>query len=223
MKQLAPDLYALDQPLRFMGMQIGVRTTLVRRPDGSLWIHSPGPRVGKQVETLGPVGALVAPNSMHHMSLGAAMKEFPQARAVASPGVFPKHPELELEDLSGQRWGDDLEQLYVEGMRGLEEFAFFHARSATLILTDIGFNIQSSPHMFTRIALTLDGAYGCFSCPRTTHLLVRDRAAFRRSLERILEWPFKRIVVGHGEAVEQDARERFREAFRKRGWLRVSA
>lgn len=219
MVELAPNLYVIDHPLRFLGMRIGFRTTLVGRPDGSLWAHTPGPSLGER-ELPGPVSALVAPNAFHHMGLPAAIKLFPEARALASPGVFRKHPELTLADLSGHAWGDDLQQLFVEGLPMLREFAFFHVPSATLILTDLGFNMRSAPDLFTRLALTLDGVYGCFSCPRSTHLLVRDRSAFRRSLERILEWPFQRIIVGHGETVERDGREIFREAFARRGWVK---
>ncbi len=210
------DVSFLNQPLSFMGMQIGVQTTMIRLSDGGLWVHSPGPGVDA---SLGDVRFLVAPNSMHHMNLGRVGQLYPQARLVASPGVFRKHPELSLEDLSVASWGDEIELLLVEGIPFLQEFVFFHAPSATLILTDIGFNILHSPSAWTRLALKLDGAYGCFACPRSTHLLVRDRAAFRRSVQRILQWPFERIVVGHGEVVSQDARETFREGFARRGWL----
>ena len=45
---------------------------------------------------------------------------------------------------------------------------------------------------------------------------LRDRNAFRSSLERILEWPFDRIVVAHGEVSETGGREQLMHGY---SWL----
>lgn len=45
---------------------------------------------------------------------------------------------------------------------------------------------------------------------------IRDREAARRSVERILEWEFDRILPGHGEIVEAGGREALR---RDLAWL----
>jgi hypothetical protein len=50
--------------------------------------------------------------------------------------------------------------------------------------------------------------------------LVRDRVAFRQSLKRILEWPFERIVVAHGEVSEKGGRD---ELVRGYAWLLETA
>lgn len=222
MRSLGPDLWVLDQPFTVGGLHLGTRTTIVKRSDGSLWVHSPGPHVRllkASLDELGPVGALVAPNTMHHLFLPECMDLYPDARALASPGVDRKHPELELENLSHQRWGD-LEQLLVGGMHTLREFVFFHPKSGTLILTDLAFNLTSSPHLLTRVAMKLNGAYGRFGPSRIFGLMVQDKAILQRSLEEILQWPFQRVIVGHGEVLEKDAAAVFREGFTRRGWLR---
>jgi hypothetical protein len=41
---------------------------------------------------------------------------------------------------------------------------------------------------------------------------VRKRRAARDSVERILDWDFDRIVVGHGAIVESGGRQVFRSA-----------
>jgi hypothetical protein len=45
---------------------------------------------------------------------------------------------------------------------------------------------------------------------------VTDRRRMRASIERILEWDFDQIVVGHGALVKTDGKEIFLVAFR---WL----
>ena len=43
--------------------------------------------------------------------------------------------------------------------------------------------------------------------------LTKDRAAAGRSVEKMLEWEFERVVLAHGDFVEgNDARERTRRA-----------
>jgi len=45
---------------------------------------------------------------------------------------------------------------------------------------------------------------------------VRDRAAARRQVDRMLAWDIERIVLAHGDLVERNGREVLREAY---AWL----
>jgi len=42
---------------------------------------------------------------------------------------------------------------------------------------------------------------------------IRDRAAARQSVERILQWDFARVIMPHGDVVEIGAKERVAAAF----------
>ena len=64
MRQLDSDLWITDSPLRFLGVEMGARMTVVRLPDGKLLLHSPiapTPELVREVEALGPVAFLVRP------------------------------------------------------------------------------------------------------------------------------------------------------------------
>jgi hypothetical protein len=93
------------------------------------------------------------------------------------------------------------------------EVVFFHAPSATLVASDLAFRIGPERPALTRLAFRLAGAYGRLAPTRLERLLVRDRAAFRRSLERILEWPISRVIVAHGEVLESDGHGALTRAF----------
>ena len=41
LKQIAPALWEVDEPMKVLGMALGHRMTVARLPDGSLWLHSP--------------------------------------------------------------------------------------------------------------------------------------------------------------------------------------
>jgi hypothetical protein len=88
-------------------------------------------------------------------------------------------------------WQDVVDQALFGGFPLANEVVFFHRPSATLIATDLAFNVRARSPLLTRLA-------------------------FRRSLERVLEWPFERIVVAHGEISEHAGRE---ELIRGYSWL----
>jgi hypothetical protein len=46
--------------------------------------------------------------------------------------------------------------------------------------------------------------------------LIRDRAAARGSLERILEWDFERVILTHGEVLERGGPAALRAGY---AWL----
>ncbi len=110
-----------------------------------------------------------------------------------------------------------VDQVLLGGFPFMNEVVFFHRPSTTLIATDLAFNVGSSSPPLTRLVFRLGGTYGRLSPTLLERrLLVRDRTAFRHSLERILEWPFDRVVVAHGEVSEKGGRE---ELVRGYSWL----
>jgi hypothetical protein len=69
-RQLDSDLWVSESPLRFLGLEVGARMTVVRLSGGRLWLHSPVPAIPElieQVRALGEVAYLVAPNRFHHL------------------------------------------------------------------------------------------------------------------------------------------------------------
>ncbi len=47
-------------------------------------------------------------------------------------------------------------------------------------------------------------------------MMIRDRTAFDASIRKILEWEFDRIIVGHGEIIETEAKRRISELLSNR-------
>ena len=95
----------------------------------------------------------------------------------------------------------------MDGFPFANEVVFFHRPSATLIATDLAFNLGPDSPFLTRLVMRLGGAYGRLAPSLFERLMVRDRPSFRRSLERILSWPFDRVVVAHGDVAEKGGRE----------------
>jgi glyoxylase-like metal-dependent hydrolase (beta-lactamase superfamily II) len=188
---------------------IPVRMTVIRLADGQLILHSPGPlspQMADELGALGPVAFIVVPQA-HGRFAGPAAERYPAARLLAAPRAPWRQRSLSfhssLADLPPAAWAGQVESHLVLGFR-LGEVVLFHRSSRTLVLTDLCFNIHRSSSRFARLFFRANGMWQRFGPSRMIrHLAVSDRAAFRRSLERVLRWEFERILPGHGEVIEQ--------------------
>lgn len=202
-----------DSPLRFFGLELGTRMTVMRLPGSKLILHSPVPAVPEligQVQALGDVAYIVAPNRFHHLYVGEWQRAFPDASVFVAPGVERKRPELNIKGVLVGRpedgWADSVDQVLVQGIPFTSEVAFFHRPSATLVVSDLAFNIGPASPPLTRLVFRAGGTYGRLSPSALEPWLIRDRNAFRDSLEQILAWPFERVVVAHGAISEVNGR-----------------
>lgn len=225
MRKLDENLWVAEQPLKFMGLEVGTRMTIVRLADGALWVHSPlrlTQELRKAVEALGPVRFLVAPNNLHHLFIGEWMAAWPEARTYAAPTLPEKRKDLRFHGVLSERvapseWAGEVAVLPWRGAPSLGEVVFFHHASHTLVLTDSLHNPGSNASALANFVFKLLG--GRTDRPSTwliDRLANRDRKAARRTVDTILQWDIQRVVLAHGDVVEHDAARAFREAY---AWL----
>ncbi len=228
LRQIAAHLWVAEQPLRYAGFEMGRRMAVVQLSGDRLLVHSPvelSHQVRDELDDLGEVSFVVPASILHgHLHMEQYREAYPQARLFGVPGLERKHPDLRFDGELGASpepaWSDELDQKPFEGHRVagrvLNEIEFFHRKTRTLIAGDLCFNIGPDWPLVTRLL-----AWG----PRMRRRLgptvafrlgIRGRQAARRSVERILEWDFDRILPGHGEIVESGAKNRFRQDF---AWL----
>ena len=220
LEEVGPDLHTASAPLRFLGAEVGTRMTVVRLSDGDLVLISPcaiDDALAAEIDALGRVRAIVAPNAFHHLYYGAACERYPDASAYYARGVEKKLASIPrdaapLDADTPALFSDELEHLYVPGIPQVNEVVFFHRRSRTLILTDLLFHFEEGPGGWTSFFLWLDGALGNLAFSRVFGLATRDRPALRGALSRILDWDFDRLVVAHGANIPAGAKERVRAA-----------
>lgn len=217
---LAPGLWDLNAPLTVVGMHLGHRMTVARLTDGSLWLHSPvawSAALAARLAELGEVGHIVAPNCMHDTYLEGWLGAYPAARFHAAKGFTRARPDLRFTDTLGDApdpaWADLFDQHVIRGMPRLNEVAFLHRPTRTLILTDLVFNLGHEMPFLSRVLLKLNDCYDKFTPSRLVKSVIKDRAAVRASVDHILAWDFDRIVVSHGDNVPSGGREKLRAAF----------
>jgi hypothetical protein len=214
LRELAPGLWVAEQPQRFGGLELGTRMSVVRVGATDLLIHSPISISNELVGALGRLGRvrwIVAPNRFHHLHAGPFTRRFPDAALLGAPGLGAKRPDLRIDAIlpegADPKWDGLIEAALVEGSSLLNEVVFLHCPTRSLIASDLAFNIGPTSPRATRWAFRLLGRYERFGPTWLEHLLMRDRAAAQRSLERILEWDFDRVVIAHGGVLDSGGRD----------------
>ena len=67
---IADDLWDAELPLRYLGVALTTRMTIIRLADGALVVHSPirlTDELRSAAASAGRVGFIIAPNRFHHL------------------------------------------------------------------------------------------------------------------------------------------------------------
>lgn len=205
------------------GFRLPTRMTALPLDGGGVALVSPVPiddRVAAELDAIGEVRALIAPNLLHHLYLAGARKRFPRAKVLAPRTLRAKRPDLridgDLEDGLPPELGRSLSAIKIEGAPKVDEFALLHRATRTLVVTDLVFNVTRPRGLVAHIALFLVGCHGKLAQSRAWRMFVRDRAAASASVERLLGLDFDVLVPAHGDVVKSDARAALIYALR---WL----
>lgn len=220
LEKLASGIWTVDAPLTLGGAKMGTRMTVVRLPDGGLALISPiaiDDALSADLAEQGPIRAIIAPNAFHHFYLLAAVERYPDAACFLADGVEGKlgSRPIGAKDIAATPdalWAGALEQVAIAGAPAINEIAFLHTASKTLILTDLCFNFDPAPAGWTGFFLRLAGAHGRLSVSRLMRAMLKNRGQARTSIASIKEWDFENLIVTHGHNIVGGARERFAAA-----------
>jgi len=223
--RVGESIWVHEQRIRFGGLALWHRMSVVALAGGGLVLHSPtrlDDELKQELCDLGPVVAVIAPSWWHDLYLRETACAFPGATIYPAPTLAKWNRSLPptnvLSDSQPALWENDMEQHRIAGIGlFLDEVVFYHRGSKTLIVADLLFNISQADEPLTRaLARIVIGPFPGCRFARLYRPLIFDRRRFQASIERILEWDFNQIIVGHGAVVQNEGKEAFREAFQ---WL----
>ena len=238
LKPVARDIWLIDGPAqRLRGMPYSTRCTVVRLASGALWVHSPTrltPALQAELNALGPVQHLIAPNWLHFCHIAEWQSAYPHAHAHAAPGVAERaarngltlHFDGTLGDSAPDDWQGEIAQMIVPGSRLHREAVFLHRASRTLILTDLIENLETAklPVWMRPLAWLagIDDSDG--KMPPDMRFGFR-KEPLADAVQRMIDWGPDRIILAHGRWYETDAvgelRRAFRRILRDREWTAV--
>jgi diadenosine tetraphosphate (Ap4A) HIT family hydrolase len=172
LKPIAAGVWIVDGPeiqFSYLGLKFPfpTRMTLIRLPDGGLWVHSPTSltdALAGQVLQAGPVQFLIAPNTLHYWWIPDWKMRFPDALVYAAPRLErsakrPPPVDQVLDSVPPPAWAGIIDQAVVRGDM-LTEVAFMHYPSRTLVLTDLieNFELKRTHSRSSRLLVRLAGA-----------------------------------------------------------------
>ena len=230
-KRVVEGVHVVDSIMSgLLGLVLPVRMTVLTLPDGSLVLHSPtrfSPRLLQDLQAIGPIRHIVAPNSVHWTFLGAWQRACPVATTWAAPGLrnrgqvrrAPIRLDRDLPDGAPAEWNNTIDLTTVPGGLGFRETALFHRPSRTLVLTDLVLNIEASKvPALLRPSARLLGITAPDGMPAPwlrAVVRVRQHDAARAAFALLREEP-ERVIFAHGAWFERDGTARLRRSLR---WL----
>jgi len=160
LRQLDENLWVIERPLRFGGVELGARMTVIRLRGGELFLHSPlglDDALRGELERLGTPRFAVAPNRFHHLYVGAYRDAFPGMQLYAAPGLPEKRRDLRFDavldrDDASHGWSGEIDQAFVRGYPLMNEVVFCHRASRSLLVCDLMFNMREDAPFMTRLA-----------------------------------------------------------------------
>ncbi len=217
MQKIDAAIWVHDTDFTFLGADFGNRMTIIRLAEGRLLVHSPvklDRPLANAVRALGHVAYIVTPNNFHGLFAHEWLSEFPEAthytaQADAEEAGAGKPLSALAEDLTGR----EIEIVKIEGAPKVNEYAFIHLASRSLILTDMAFNIGPSVSMWSKLFFTLNGALNRFGPTRLMRTMITDAQALEASMQKILSFDIERVIVSHGEILTHDAKNTLAKAF----------
>ncbi|HEY8613929.1 MAG TPA: DUF4336 domain-containing protein [Roseomonas sp.] len=227
-KPVAQDVFIIDSLLP--SAPLSVRMTVIRLPDGGLLLHSPtrfSHGLKRELEQIGPIRHLVAPNIAHWTFLKDWQDACPDTVSWAAPGLRERSQvrrsgvrlDHDLGDLAPAEWGDVIEVVPVPGGGGFHEMAMFHRPTRTLMLTDLVMNLE--PPKVPLLMRPITWLFGMLAPdgmpPPYLRAVVKWRHAEAvRAASRLIELRPERVIFAHGRWFERDGTVALRRSLR---WL----
>jgi hypothetical protein len=227
LKPIAENLWVVDYPVKFYGLPLDTRMTVMRINGGELVVISPiqvSPELIAGLATIGKVRYIIAPNLYHHLFAKDFVAAYPDAEFWAVEVMQQKRPDLKpnryLTESDGEL-GSDLVYRNFPAFRVLEprgnmpinEYVFCHRPSGTVILTDTAFNFGPESHWLIQALAKAAGIDQKLQPSTLERWALRDRDAAIATIQTMLSWDFDRVIMAHGSIVETDGKRRLRKGY----------
>ncbi|MDO4667010.1 MAG: DUF4336 domain-containing protein [Streptococcus sp.] len=229
LKEIGEDIWLVDgkevqMDFKFFKVPFTTRMTIIRLSNNELWIHSPitlTEMLADQINRLGEVAYIVAPNKFHWSYIVDWHTHYPKAKLWLAKGVYKKLEKekirdyISLDSFSTEIWSGEILYTPFKGSIIMEEVVFFHKKSSTLILTDLIENIEVKklPFKFKILFKLGDNQYPKAHTPRDLRLSFLFKKQAIESYKIIKQWKPEKIIFSHGKVILENGSEKLKQAF----------
>lgn len=194
--------------------KLGRRMTVIKFSNGDLFIHNAirlKPSDIDWLKILGTVKYVIAPNSFHCSDAGWMVQKFPTSQLYV--------PQKKLHDFKTQGFAPlDIAVDFPPQLAGeltavpmlgtkIQEVAFIHHPSRTLIFCDLAFNMGDVFTGFEKFIMNWNKVGRRFGPSRLTKIaFTKNTAQLIESYKKILTFDFDRVIVNHGDILEKNGK-----------------
>jgi hypothetical protein len=209
--KLSDVLWCVEGDLKKMGLNRWM--TIVRLSDGRLVIHNAvalAAAAMAEIEAFGAPAFILVPNAFHRIDCARFKQRYPAAKVLCPRGARAKVERVVTVDGTYDDLPPDphAHLRHLDGVADREGVLSVHdAHGTTLVFNDVLFNIPRG-RGFKGFMLGLIGSSGGPKVTRIARLaIVKDKRALSAELLRLSAEPaLIRLVPGHGERIESEAR-----------------
>ena len=216
LEEIGPNLSIQRHSLNLMGCKMGRVVTLIRLNSGKVLIHSTanfGAEDISEIRKFGELSWMFEATNFHDTYAQEGRAAFSDIPYFA-PSGFKDTESLQCTSTGSlpEEWENEIEVIKIEGMPKIQEHVVYHRQSKTLIVADLLFNIGPEAGWWTHTFLRATAGIREYpGMSRLYRLFIKDRSAFAQSMQSILALDFERIVVSHGDPIEENAKDQLQD------------
>jgi len=200
---------------RLFGVDLGTKMTVVRLANEKLLIYSPikiNDSLRLQLSALGDPAYIVVPSILHNLHAEQWYSAFPHSTVYCAQGAKIRIKGKSLKPGESYPWEDQLITIFIDGMPKVNEWVFVHKKSRTLIVCDLLFNVTEPQNFLARQLLKLYGIYNRSAITPLYKLMIKNRDAFDQSVAKLKSCHFDKIIVAHGNNINEQGHSIFLKA-----------
>jgi hypothetical protein len=230
LKPITSNIWVKEQPLKYLGIEVGTRMTIIRLADNQIALISPiqlDPQIITEINSLGTVKYIIAPNLFHYLYVQSCKDIYPNASLITAPGLETKKPNIKSDLILTQDkidFNGELEYFLFAGYQiflpssvsftvAYNEIVFYHPESKTLILTDTAFNLDNNFPFLTQFTARIIGCYEQLRPSILEKIAIQDKQQITASVKKLLQWDFQRVIMAHGTIVENNGKQQLKEGY----------
>jgi len=222
-RKITDDLWIFSRPFKRFGiLPLGGRSVAIKLSDGTVWVLAstpPDDQTRKEIDSLGTVTYIVSPNTDHHFFLAAFKEVYPNAKLVGPAALAEKRKDLKFDALIGEDasgslgYEEDIQTIHFSGT-ALSDTAFYHAKSKTLVVGDLIYNLPNTESMPEyRASLWKSLSPGGLAHTKLISGAAKDRTSVQTDVKTVAALDFDRIIPLHGDIIETGGLEKWRIAY----------
>jgi len=196
-----------------MGMKMTIRSTILKLDANNLMVISPiepTPKLVQDINDIGMVRYIVAPNGMHHLYVNKFAANFTDAEIWGPADLHAKRNDIQftgvLDPDEIMPWDRYVETHGIKARAPMfEEFIFFHSKTRTLIVTDLMFNFHRFDNWLMTLIAKLNGGYNRLAMTRLGKMYFNNMDSLRSAIRQILDWKPENLIVAHGDVIQGGA------------------